>query len=67
MDQEDGKDNDTDLTQVSTVAGRAPAPRVPKPGSDEAPTGSPGAGADRARAKEQAEPRGNTGDTADKA
>jgi len=58
--QGNAKDNNPDLTEVGTVAGRAPAPVVPKPEADEAPTGSPGAVADREQAKER-------GDAADKA
>lgn len=60
MTQRRDKDNDTDLTEVGTVAGRAPAPVVPKPDADEAPSGSPGAAADREQAKE----RGRTADKA---
>lgn len=53
MTQGNAKDNNPDLTEVGTVAGRAPAPVVPKPEADEAPTGSPGAGADREQARER--------------
>lgn len=55
MNQGNAKDNDPDMTEVGTVAGRAPAPVVPKPDPDEAPTGSPGAAADREQAKERAD------------
>lgn len=54
MNQGSAKDNDPDMTEVGTVAGRAPAPVVPKPDPDQAPTGSPGATADREQAQEEA-------------
>jgi hypothetical protein len=56
MNQGNAKDNEPDMTEVGTIAGRAPAPVVPKPDPDEAPTGSPGAAADREQAKERGQP-----------
>jgi len=54
--KEQAKDNDPDLTEVGTIAGRAPAPVVPKPDADHAPSGSRGANQDRELSKEREKP-----------
>lgn len=46
-------DDDPRVADAGTIAGRAPAPVVPKPGPDDEPTGSPGATIDRDQAKER--------------
>ena len=52
-DNSNSQNDDPQVACAGTIAGRAPAPVAPKPDAEHAPSGSPGALADRDQAKQR--------------